>query len=385
MRRHIVVLAALGLIIACDSVTGPDVAPPANLSYQLEPSGDPEEPLGVLLFWDAVLDDDLQVYRVYSRPDLEAVFGLRGETTSITFHDNGIPDLEYFVVAVDLDGDESAPSESVIIDERLRLERPDFIVGTSLDGAVYLAWGDNPFINEPDGFKQYRVYGASYSIDDVECGADWSLEGTTVAPEFLVGMLANGVSRCFAVSAESIEGFESRWSDLWGDTPRPDARNIVMTAFEADPQTAGFRFWEDVNGDGEVGALELGIVADGSRTDIDFQVTRDSNGNFFLVPVRTGTEIALYSQQAIADLTSIDLAPVTGYSPAALQALPQFGYVFQMEAGDQFARFGAIRVTHVGQDYMIFDWSYQTDPGNPELSIGAGIKAAAGTGLVIRR
>ncbi len=103
------------------------------------------------------------------------------------------------------------------------------------------------------------------------------------------------------------------------------------------------------------------------------------------MPVRTGTEIALYSQQAIADLTSIDLAPVTGYSPAALQALPQFGYVFQMEAGDQFARFGAIRVTHVGQDYMIFDWSYQTDPGNPELSIGAGIKAAAGTGLVIRR
>ncbi len=43
-----------------------------------------------------------------------------------------------------------------------------------------------------------------------------------------------------------------------------------------------------------------------------------------------------------------------------------------MLAGDAFPRYGAVRVTHVGRDFVIFDWSYQTDPGNPELAVGAG-------------
>ena len=29
--------------------------------------------------------------------------------------------------------------------------------------------------------------------------------------------------------------------------------------------------------------------------------------------------------------------------------------------------YGALRVTHVSKDYVIFDWAYQSDPGNPEL------------------
>jgi hypothetical protein len=26
-------------------------------------------------------------------------------------------------------------------------------------------------------------------------------------------------------------------------------------------------------------------------------------------------------------------------------------------------------VSHVGQDFLILDWAYQTDPGNPELIV----------------
>ena len=52
---------------------------------------------------------------------------------------------------------------------------------------------------------------------------------------------------------------------------------------------------------------------------------------------------------------------------SAAEAVPGWGYVFQMNGGDGFARYGAVRVTHVGQDYLILDWAYQTDPGNPEL------------------
>ena len=131
--------------------------------------------------------------------------------------------------------------------------------------------------------------------------------------------------------------------------------------------------------------MELGAVGDGGRTDIDFWVHRDVNGDFFLVPERAGTTVALYGSQAVEDLTSIDIAPLNGFSPDGIEALPGFGYVFEMDGGDGFARYGAVRVTHVGADFLIFDWSYQTDPGNPELSVHGGAKVSDATGITVVR
>ena len=370
-------LAVAGLLVltlpACDDMAGPGIEAPTNLTYRLEPSGDPVAPAALVLFWDDVLNADLEVYRVYSRSNTGADFDLRASTTSTTFHDSGIPDLEYYVTAARRGGDESAPSATVLIDERLRLEAPEWLLGTSLNRAIHLRWSDNPFLNEPGGFRQYRVYSTSYSLDDGACGTTWSVEGTTVSPEFLVGALTNGVPRCFDVSAESIEGWESMWAPYWYDTPRPDARNVLMYPYQADVSRSGFRFFLDADGDGQVGPLELGIVTDGDRTDIDFWVDRDVTGDLFLVPERAGTEVALYGTDPVEDLTSIDVAPVSGYARSAIQAVPGYGYVFQMSGGDGFARFGALRVTHASASYLIVDWSYQTDPGNPELKIHGGL------------
>lgn len=367
------------LAVACDNGFGPVIDAPANLTYRLEPSGDPAQPAALILEWDEVSHPELEVYQVYSRASQDAEFDLRGSTTSTTFHDKGIPDLEYYVTAQHVNGDESPPSETVVIDERLRLERPAWLQSTSLDGAVHAFWSDNPFKNAPNGFRQYRVYSASYSLDDNVCGDAWVLEGTTVSPEFLVGAMENGVPRCLAVSAESVEGWESLWSALRADTPRPDARNVLMYPYQVNPGRSGFRFYQDANGDGRVGPLELGIVASGDRTDIDFWLDRDVNGDVFIVPERAGTEVALYDDAPIEDLTSIDIAPETGYARTAIQAVPGFGYVFRMSGGDQFARFGALRITHASSQYVIFDWSYQTDPGNPELSVRGGLATFAGT------
>lgn len=378
--RGFVMASVIALAVAgCDKTFEPVIESPANLTYRLEPSGDPALPAGLVLEWDAVSNPDLQVYNVYSRASQGADFGLRGSTTSTTFHDVGVPDLEYYVTAVHLNGDESAPSEAVLIDERLRLPAPAWLNSISLDGAVHAYWSDNPFTTAPNGFRQYRVYSATYSLDDNLCGATWVLEGTTVSPEFLVGVLTNGVPRCFGVSAESVEGWESLWSPLRADTPRPDARNVLMFPYQADPGRSGFRFYQDANGDGQAGALELGIVASGDLPDIDFWLDRDANGDVFIVPERAGTEVALYSDQPIEDLTSIDIAPDAGYARSAIQAVPGYGYVFRMSGGDQFARFGAIRITHASSQYVIFDWSYQTDPGNPELSIRGGLATFEGT------
>ena len=375
-------IVSLGMIASgCSELLGPRVEAPANLRYTVEASGDPERPGSVLLEWDPVIDDDLAVYNIYSRPASDAVWDLRASTTSTSYHDQGIPDLEYRVTAEDFDGRESQPSREVRIYERTLLQAPDFLETTSLNGAVHLFWADNAFKTSPDAFKQYRIYSTTLDIDANLCDEAWALEGTTVAPEFLVGVLTNGVPRCFAVSAESDNGWESLWSEIRGDTPRPDARNVLMFPLEVDQSRSGFRFFQDLNGDGQAGPLELGIVGDGSSPSVDFWVHRDAAGDLFLVPLRTGTQVALYGTTPVADLTSIDIAPDQGFDVTGIQAVPGWGYVFQMLGGDGFPRYGALRVTHASADYLIFDWSYQTDPGNPELLV-QGVRTE---GWVIRR
>ncbi len=373
---------SLASLAACDRAVGPTIQAPANLTYVLEPSGDPRAPAGIILSWDPVQDARLSAYRVYSRGQATGAFGLRGETTSPSFHDAGVPDLEYYVTAVGTGGEESPPSQSVRVDERLRLPAPAWLKSITLNGAVHLYWSDNPFQSAPSGFKQYRVYSASYDRGRNTCGATWSLEGTTISPEFLASALTNGVTRCFGVSAESAEGWESLWSPLIADTPRPDARNVLMFPFQADPNASGFRFFQDTNGDGVAGALELGLVGAGDNPNVDFWVDRDAAGDLYLVPGRAGVEVALYGSSPVADLTSIDVAPQSGYSRAAIEAVPGYGYVFRMPAPDGLPRYGAIRVTHASSRYLIFDWSYQTDPGNPELQIRGGLPVF--DGVVVR-
>jgi hypothetical protein len=387
MKRLLVIGMALASLTACeDEILVNGLEPPTNLWYDLDPSGDATAPAGVLLFWDPSPAADLAVYRIYSRPGTSGGYDLRGETTSTTFHDTGIPDGSYAVSAVSADGGESALIE-VVIDERFRLQAPNTLGSTSLNGAVHLAWSDNPFLNDPEGFRQYRVYSSLYSLDDQLCDAQWSLEGTTVAPEFLAGALTNGVPRCFAISAESVEGWESVWSPLWYDTPRPDARNVILWADAITPSQAGFRFHQDLNGDGLVGPTELGIIGSSSSPAMDFWIDRDpSTLELIITPARPGTQVALYNENApVADLTSIDIAPLTGFSAVPITVAPGYGYVFEMDGGDGFARYGALRPTHVGTEYLIFDWSYQTDPGNPELQVRGGLPTAGGGELVVRR
>lgn len=254
---------------------------------------------------------------------------------------------------------------------------PAALSSTSLDGAVALSWTDNSYTSDPGNFQNYRIYSTSYDLDQNQCGSSLQLEGTTVAPEFVVGALTNGVPRCFGVSAVSVDGFESDRSALRSDTPRPDSRNVILYATQFQPAGSGFRFWDDLNGDGRavntdgtLQANELGIVRSSTGSNIDFFVDRDGAGNLFLTPVRAGTGVEYYDpNNPVEDLTSIDFAEDRAYSHAPIPANVGYGYVFEMDGGDGFKRYGAVRLSHVGHDFLIMDWAYQTDPGNPELLV----------------
>lgn len=252
-------------------------------------------------------------------------------------------------------------------------DTPTTLSSISLDGAIALTWSDNAYLADPSNFQNYRVYSTTYDIDAATpvCGTSFRLEGTTVSPEFVVGALANGVPRCYTVTAVSLDGFESDRSPLRGDTPRPDARNVAIFARQTQVAGSGFRFWDDLNSDGTVQSGELGLVRDGTSAAIDFFVDRDGVGDLYLTPVRAGTGVEYYDDSLpVEDLTSIDFAPDQSYRTTPIRAVPGFGYVFEMRGeADGIPRYGAVRVTHVGQTFLILDWAYQTDPGNPELMV----------------
>jgi len=388
MRLLPMTALAAGLLAACHSTNGTAVTiPPApgTLAYELDPSGTPATPAGILLSWSDVSDPTLSVYNVYSRPATTGAFGLRGSTTSNTFHDNGVPDLEYYVTAVDASGGESDPSNTITVDERLQLEAPDSLSSVALNGAVDLYWTDNAYATAPARFSLYRVYSSSYDLSLNRCAAvppdtTWSLEGTTVAPAFLVGALTNGVPRCYAVSALSIEGYESLWSPLAANTPRPDARNMLLYAFEKKADSSAFRFWDDSNGDGIAQPNELGLI-ESDTTTADFTIHRNAaDSTLWIVPVFTGTTMQLYGP--VADLTDISTAPASGYLSDSLKAEVGEGYVFQILDG-AVTHYAALRVTHVDHQELIFDWSVQTNPSNPELQLRGGLSTAKLTGLIV--
>ncbi|PYO44151.1 MAG: hypothetical protein DMD33_04705 [Gemmatimonadetes bacterium] len=260
-----------------------------------------------------------------------------------------------------------ACQQNTVANPALPLEAPASISSISLDSAIFLDWADNAFLNDPTRFSNYRIYSTSYDLDHGVCGTTWAVEGTTVSHVFLAAELANGVPRCFATSAISTDGLESEWSPLWQDTPRPDARNVLVWAVGVNTPQSGFRFWSDLNGNGYGDPGELGLVQDGTRTDIDFSIyLQPSDSSLWIAPKFAGDSMQLYSTSPVADLTSIDFAPATGYTRDTIEAVPGYGYVFQRLEGGQY-HYAALRVTAVSRQYVIFDWSVQTDPGNPEL------------------
>ena len=379
--RIALTLSAL-LVAACDQqqpITGGGgpLPAPQDLSYELDPSGSPGSPSGILLSWQPVASPGLSSYRVYSTPTVGGTFNLRAETTSPSYHDAGVPDVQYTVTAVDVNGNESANSNVVTVDSRLTLEAPTSLFSTSLNGAIELDWTDNAYQSNPLAFKWYRVYSAS-AISDTLCDTDWVLEGATVSPDFIVGVLTNGVPRCYGVSAIDTLGDESLWSPLREDTPRPDARNVALFPVQTNAASAGLEFWDGT-------ANGFGLVVNGGSASANFFVTQHADSTLWLTPVAaSGTTMQQYGIGPIDDLTSIDFAPASGYASTSLQALPGDGYVFQVVNGAT-VRYGAVRVTHVGRDFLILDWSFQTGAGNPELIRAAGQTVALQTGRTIVR
>jgi hypothetical protein len=348
---------------ACEAGVAPfptDPDAPTNLTYQLIPSGDPGAPLGVILEWTPPSSGRALTYDVYSRFSNRDEFGLRGTTTSPSFHDSGMPQLEYYVQAMDQDGQPMGESDVVFVDERNRLPAPHSLVSVTLNRGVELSWDPNAYEAAPEMFDFYRVYSTSWDVVQGCNESGWSLEGTTVSDGFVSRDLPNGVTRCFAISAISRDGHESLWSNVREDTPRYDARGVVLDASDVRAATSGFVFATSAGSAGAFGA----IVSDTSST-ADVVLVRGGDGTLSFKARRAEVRIAPYGVTPVSELTTIDRAPTIGYAETA-RALAGYAYVVRVQYADG-VHYAAIRIVHVAADYVLFDFAFQSKPGSLEL------------------
>jgi len=361
MRRTTLVAGAVVALAACstsDRVTGNNfnLTPPSNLTYQLIPSGNADQPEGIDLRWDPVNDPNIADYAVFSRASTGDQWSLRAQTTSPSFEDLGQPDLQYYVASEAADGSLSAPSNVVTVDNTNKLPPPEDLSAIALDGAVELSWSPNARLANPAAFSYYRVYSTVYHASQNLCDTQWVLEGTTVSEDFIASGLPNGQPRCFDVSAISIDGHESDWPTPIAIAPSASAGDVVVFASQDSLARSGVAFSPSTSA--------RGMTASGARTDIDFRVDRHVDGTMWIVPVKSGTGVALYSAQTIPSLSAIGAAPSAGYSSGPIQAKAKLGYVIQTVRGDG-VHYAGVRVAAVGHDFIVFEWSYQRDPANP--------------------
>lgn len=353
-------IAAIALLAGCgDLLNGVDSHDPTNLTWSITTETSTGALRGVLLEWEPPRARDAWSYAVYGRPSSYGEWYLVGITTSTTFHDAGAPQQQYYVAARDADDYEFGRSRTITIEAPVTLVAPTDLSGVSLDGAVQLGWADNARIAGGSQFRHYRVFSTVVTAGGACDAGRWIVEGATVSNTFLVAGLTNGVSRCFAVTAMSASGIESAMSRPWTDTPRPDARHVVLDAFGTRPASSGFIFHDAAAG-------RYGVVVDGARPDADFRVEQGADGSFAIRAMRDAVRMAAFGSAPVPDLTSVDVAPATGYDASVLTVLPGHAYVLRIRRADG-DRFAAVRIAYVAAGHVVIDWAYQPAVGNPEL------------------
>lgn len=360
----LVALASIPLLAACgDLLSGVDSHDPTNLTWSVTTEASTGTVRGVMLEWEPPRAQDAWSYAVYGRPSSAGEWYLVGITTSTTFHDAGAPQRQYYVTARDRDDYEFGRSRIVTIEAPVTLVAPQDLGGTSLDGAVQLGWADNARLTGGSQFRHYRIFSTVLTASGGCDASRWVVEGATLSNSFLVGGLTNGITRCFAVTAMSTSGIESVMSSAWVDTPRPDARHVVIDAFGVRPATSGFIFHD-------AAASRFGVLVDGSRSDADFRVEQRADGAFVIRAMRDAVRMAPVGAAPVPDLTSVDFAPTSGYTASELTVQPGHAYVFRITRADGH-RYAAVRIAYVAAAHVVLDWAYQPAPGNPELVVGA--------------
>jgi hypothetical protein len=326
----------------------------------------------VRLSWELGPGWNGETFRVYSRRVTDADYFFIAEVTSCSeglcvYEDVNVvaaQTYEYYVAAVDGAGFETPSDYSVevFVPQPIPPPTPAEIAVVSLDDANYLKWSDNA--RSADDFSFYRVYFE-------EAGGGEFLLGETDSEGFLDLLAVNGLTYRYFVTAVDDQGHESGGSVSAEGTPRPDYHGEWLYDYFDQRDLSGFRFQMDES---------TNPITAGDASDRHFRLEVDDAG-WWLVP-GPGTEVypTEFATTALkcgvaADEGCVDVnrAPVSGYVVQDMPLFPQTSYVLRVRGDDGQTHYGVVRVEMLGFDQnddalMIFDWAYQIQANNPDLT-----------------
>ncbi len=210
----------------------------------------------------------------------------------------------------------------------------------SLDNAVQIFWLRN---TEPDvaGYNVWR----SNRYD-----GRYVLMASLSATDFTDYTATNGVTYYYALSAYDFSDNESELStDVLYDTPRPEGFGVHLMELNTQPMLAGYDF----------STFSVGPYND-EFTDVFFERVQ----GLYLLSVWDDTDIQ--DMGFTGSFDDISYAPVEGWAPSrTAEAIAGHTYVV-WTWDDHYAK---VRVKSVDASGIVFDWAYQTAPGNTELRV----------------
>ena len=222
---------------------------------------------------------------------------------------------------------------------------PRGVYSVTGDHQVTLHWLSN---TESD-VAGYRIYESPCESGD---NCPYDRVGTTASTAYVVSGLSNGTTRYFAVAAVDAYGNESDLSyETIYDTPRPAGYGATLVNYLTTPTGAGWDF-----------SAAMTRSSSDPATDIFFG-DNGSVSQMFALDLMTDIQDMGWA----SNLDAIDYAPPAGWSPTgSVELIPGHCYIVWTR-DNHYAKF---RVSSLSSAAVVFDWAYQTDPGNGELRAG---------------
>jgi len=230
----------------------------------------------------------------------------------------------------------------------IELSAPSGVFTVTGDGYVEIFWDPIPS-SDVYGYQVYRSLNAE---------GPYTAIGRSGDADYVDDNVSNGITYYYAVTAYDRHDHESDLSyETIHDTPRPEGTGLVV--YDLD-ELAGVDFsgyyddmvlpWDDPYAD-------MFLYWDGQ--DYAMASTDVIVGEYVY-----GTDIQTAGY--VSSLDELDWAPEGGWTTEhadSVVLLPGYAYwVWTWE--NHFAKF---RVHTVGDDFVVLDWAFQTDEGNPEL------------------
>lgn len=228
---------------------------------------------------------------------------------------------------------------------------PSGVYSITGDGWIEIRWN----ANTETGLAGYDIFWS----DDPSAPFDYMVSVPRHATSYVDYDVDNGFTYFYQIRAFDLVGRVSDFSAIIFDTPRPAGTGLILYDYMGQKAAlSGYDF--------SAGRVQ---AAGDATTDVYFgspsgRPTLFGKGS----SVGDGVDVQDYG---LIDLELVDWAPeiYEGWAPSKRVELIQgHSYVVQILDTSDYYFYAKVYCQAVNNDFVVLDWAFQIDPGNPELA-----------------